>query len=353
MRILELITGGEPGGAQRHLVALTQYLAAAGEEMTVVHGGGSWVASRLAGCARIVRLPDLVRAVRPGKDWRAARQLRRMLLGDPPDLIHCHSSKAGVVGRWVAGRLGIPAVYTAHGYVFQDPTRAGWERRLYRRLEAWGARHAAAVIALTEADAAFAAGAGAKPRTYYIPNGVPIPPAPRRRRPGPPTVGFLGRFSREKGLDTLLPLARRETQWRWLLAGSGPQEEMVRAAAAAAHITWLGWIEERDPDFWEAIDLLVQPSWKEGAPYTVLDAMAAGVPVVATRVGALSSMLGAVDPALLVEPGDGAGLKRAINFAWTHRERLGRACHQEARARFDIQDQHRTTHAVLLEAARR
>jgi glycosyltransferase involved in cell wall biosynthesis len=159
--------------------------------------------------------------------------------------------------------------------------------------------------------------------TYRIANGVVPSSVSAATSRDIPRIGFMGRFSREKGLDWLIPIAKQHTQWQWAFAGDGDLRDLViKASSQSQHILWDGWVEDLDQWF-QNIDVLVQPSWKEGMPYTVIDAMAHRVPVVATRVGAMPEVLGEVDEDLLVSPGDSLGLISAIGYALDHQKLLG------------------------------
>ncbi len=351
VRVMEVITGGEPGGAQRHVVELIQYLVEAGHTVTLVHGGGRWVESQLKGVSTVRYLPDLVRDIRPQADRRALAALVDMMRTEGPDVVHCHSSKAGILARYAAHRVGVPAVYTAHGYVFQDPTQSNSFRLLFRTLERWAARRSAAIITMTADDERFARQYGPVDHVYRIVNGVkatepPLPGAAGNR------VGFLGRFSREKGLHDLLAVIAAHPEWRLELAGDGLFRPLVEQYQAQhANIHWRGWVDEL-ANFFESIDVLVQPSAKEGAPYSVLDALAAGVPVVGTRVGAMTEMLDAVDPHLAVEPGDREALAAAIQYALLNRAALAERAYAVASNQYALSNQLERTLSVLKEVSR-
>ena len=322
MKILELITGGEPGGAQRHVAELSQFLMGQGHQVVVAHGGGRWLADHLNNEIQVIYLEHLIRAPRIGSDIAAYQQIRGLLLQVKPDVVHCHSSKAGIIGRQAAWQAQVPSVYTAHGYVFVDPTRSWLQRKFYRYAEVWGARHSQATIVLSQRDLREAQAMAPWMPTYHIPNGVvPALALPTITR-DIPRVGFMGRFSREKGLDWLIPLAERHREWQWSFAGDGDLRALVfNAVSRSPHLMWEGWVEDI-AQWLQTIDVLVQPSWKEGMPYTIIDAMAHGVPVVATRVGAMPEVVAAVDDNLLVKPGDSLGLISAIGYALEHQGSL-------------------------------
>ncbi len=327
MKILELITGGEPGGAQRHVAELSGFLVYQGHQVIVAHGGGRWLANQLNKQIQVIYLEHLKRAPGIGTDIAAYRQVRDVLSQVKPDVVHCHSSKAGLIGRQAAWQAQVPSVYTAHGYVFVDPTRPWVQRKFYRYAEIWGVRHSQATIVLSQRDFREAQAMAPSVPIYHIPNGVVPAPILAGITRDIPRIGFMGRFSREKGLDWLIPLAERHPEWQWIFAGDGDLRELVfKSASRSSHIVWDGWVEEVGPWF-QSIDVLVQPSWKEGMPYTIIDAMAHCVPVVATRVGAMSEIVEAVDNGLLVNPGDSSGLLSAIGYALNHHERLGVSSH--------------------------
>ncbi|MHB1953492.1 MAG: glycosyltransferase [Sulfobacillus sp.] len=323
MKILELVTGGEPGGAQRHVKELSQVLVDQGHQVTVAHGGGHWLATHLDSRIGVHYLTMLGREMHPHRDLSALQEIVRLIGKLEPEVVHCHSAKAGMLGRWAAWRSGIPSVYTVHGFVFLDPTRSGLQRWFYRSAERWAARMGTATIAVARQDMVYASRFATKHQTYYIPNGVKEAPIVQHHTRGPvPRIGFMGRFSREKGMDWLLPLAVEHPEYQWIIAGDGDNLSLVQQAASHyPHLQFDGWVDDLDTWF-ASIDVLVQPSWKEGLPYTVLDAIARRVPVVATAVGGMPDVLADIDQKLLVAPGDAKGLYTAIQYALDQSDRL-------------------------------
>jgi glycosyltransferase involved in cell wall biosynthesis len=349
--VLEVITGGEAGGAQRHVRDLARGLGARGHDVLVLHGGGDWL-DRQAGI-RARRVPWLVRDISPGRDATAVVRLAGEIRRFRPAVVHAHSSKAGVVARWAARLARVPAVYTAHGFVFTDPTLSPRARQVYRWVEAASGRLARTVIAVSRRDLEAGRALGIA-RLVYIPNGVDIPPGGRARRPGAePVVGFLGRFTREKGFEVLVEaLASLEERPRLAVAGAGPLAEAYRAWCDRAGIpaVFLGW--QDDPAaFFAAIDVLVLPSWKEGLPYTLLDALAAGLPAVVTDVGGMGDVLRPLAPDWVVPPGDPAALGRAVRSAFAPPADFAARARAHIAAHYSLAAMVERTAAVLEEAA--
>ena len=140
MRICHVITRLIVGGAQENTVLSCRGLAERGHDVTLIAGpetgpeGSLWDKAEAAGCA-LVRVEAMRRAVRPNSDWRAARGLRHLFQQFRPDVVHTHSSKAGILGRWAAAKAGVPVVvHTIHGMSF-NRTQGPAAYHLYRWLE--------------------------------------------------------------------------------------------------------------------------------------------------------------------------------------------------------------------------
>ncbi len=346
MRIVEVITGGEQGGAQRHVAELVTYLARQGHEVRVIHGGGKWLTQAVDGVADIYYLPHLRREISV-RDVQTLWALGRLIGDLNPDVIHAHSSKAGILCRLVGWQVKIPVVYTVHGFVFFDPTRSIWSRGLYRLLETWGARHSRGIITLSDLDMEFAQKAGTRAVVRKIPNGVSVRPEGPRLPGARRNIGFIGRFTAEKGLDVVTTAAAMTPGWRWLIAGDGGlSRDLERTRRQLSNVEWLGWVDDTE-QFFRDVDIIVQPSYKEGLPYTVLDAMGWGLPVVATPVGALPEILGQVDRRLLCPVGDAQGLIKAVAFVFDNYGSLARACYELVKVRYDLDIQLKRTIETL------
>ena len=350
-RVLEVITNGEAGGAQRHVADLARGLSDRGDEVWVAHGGGHWLDAQSG--LRTVYVPELVPPIAPPRDVRAFWRLLAVIRVLRPDVVHAHSSKAGLLARWASRWERVPAVFTAHGYVFLDPTRPAWERSLYRLLEGWAARASSAVIGVSRRDAEAARGLGAQ-RATYIANGVRVGPDRWRRPTGDVLrVGFIGRFSREKGFDVLLDaLTAIDPRPELVVAGSGPMESAWRKRASDLRLVvrFVGW-QEPVTRFLTDLHALAIPSWKEGLPYVLLDALAFGVPTVVTDVGGMGETVGSLDPALVVPPGDPPALARAIDYALQLGDSFADRARELMQRSYNLDTMVNQTRRVLTEAA--
>jgi glycosyltransferase involved in cell wall biosynthesis len=249
-------------------------------------------------------------------------------------LLHAHDYKALTLAV-VAGALArAPVVATFHGDTAHDARVV-----FYERLARWLARFTSGVAATSEPLAARIRAAAPRTAIHVIPNGLRVPPAvtaevrlaARRTLGLPPearVVAFVGRLSLEKAPEVLLR-AVRGTGARVLIAGDGPLRSTLEAMAEGEDVRFLGFV----PDVGRvlaAVDVLALPSRTEGLPMAALEAMAAGVPVVASAVGSLPEVLG--DGAgVLVPPGDVEALRGALERLWVPATRQALA--QVARAR--------------------
>jgi glycosyltransferase involved in cell wall biosynthesis len=249
-------------------------------------------------------LPQMRRPVRPWRDMRAYARLKEIMRGIAPDIVHTHSSKAGVLGREAAFRLGIRNVlHTPHVFPFQ--WARGLSGRVYLAIERQLARHTRKLVCVGESQCADALSRGVAPagKMIVIRNGIELPePVSAVRRaelrlslgiqPDAPTVGMVARLAPQKGVGMFVRAAARVLQKRpetvFLMVGGGPLESEVRARA-----TELGLPPEKfrmlghradTAALYPAFDLLALSSLYEGLPYVLLEAMACGVPVVATDV---------------------------------------------------------------------
>jgi glycosyltransferase involved in cell wall biosynthesis len=322
------------GGVGRHVADLIDGLSEAGHEVIVCSPA---VPSRATRAVRHVPL-DLRRAIAPGADLMALRRLASVVRDVRPDVIHAHSSKAGAIvrlARVLAPRT--PVVYTPHGYAFAGHFSSSRERAAYRAIERALSPLTSRVLCVCEAEARLARSLGGGSRVRVVHNGIAPPPAgpPDERlaelaKRGP-VVGALTLLRPGKGLETLLDaaplLTARHPAVQVCIVGEGPDLEQLQARAAALGVAdavhFVGPTE--DPlSALRGMSVFVHPSWAESFPYVILEAMAVGLPIVASDVGGIGEAVADGESALLVAPGDAPALADALGALVDDRERAAR-----------------------------
>lgn len=250
------------------------------------------------------------------------RALDAVLTAFPAQVVHTHGYRADLVAGWAAWRAGRVRVSTLHGFTGGD-----WKNRLYERLQLRALRGYDAVVAVSAPIVTRLAGLGFRDaQVALIPNGwAPhVPPLSRgeaRAALGLPAsgalVGWVGRLSREKGADVFLDaLARLDgTEAVGVIIGEGRERAGLQADARRlgieSRLRWLG-LRPAAGRYMAAFDAFVLSSRTEGTPIALLEAMAAGVPVVAAAVGGVPAVVADAEEALLVAPEDPVALAQAL-----------------------------------------
>lgn len=247
----------------------------------------------------VARIPWLVRGISPARDVLAFLRILSLIRRWRPEVIHTHMTKAGLLGRLAGWLLRTPVmVHTYHGHVFTgyfSPGLSGWVVRLERFLAGLTDRLVAVGPTVKEQISGTFRIAPSE-KVAVIPLGVPAP-APPGVRPGPPVIGFAGRLVPVKDPVLLVKAAaaiRRETPTiRLRIAGDGPlRGEVARVAreeGLSGRVEHLGWIDDME-GFYRGIHCLILSSRNEGTPRSILEAQAAGIPVVATDVGGVRDL---------------------------------------------------------------
>ncbi len=235
---------------------------------------------------------------------------------DSPQIVQSFLFHANVVAPWAARRAGVPHVVTG---IRVAERRKRWHLRLARWADGWVDRH----VCVSESVRAFSAGAGGLPndKLLVIPNGVDLkrfatarsaPPSDLGIPSGRRLLAFVGRLDRQKGLDWLLRLLPRMLDglpdYDLLVVGAGPRRVALAELAAQVglvdRVRFVGYRGDI-PKILAASELLLLPSRWEGMPNVVLEAMAAGKPVVATEVEGVVEALGPAGSRQIVRPDHG------------------------------------------------
>lgn len=338
------------GGARRHVVDVCSGLAARGVRTTLVCSALREPAMRrdmqeLAARGVEVRELAMVRAIRPHVDLGHVLALRTLLRELQPDIVHTHSSKAGVLGRSASRLSGIGArVHTPHTFAFLFGAMFGsGSRSLFRSVERTLASSTDRFVAVSQDEALTFESAGFIPRdkVRVVPNGVDVQrfasALPLEREAlgvprGAKCIAVVGLLNIAKGQDLAIRAlaAPGLAETHLLVVGHGELAESyaqtAREVGVSTRTHFLGWRDDT-PRILRSVDALVLPSRWEGMPYIVLEAMAAGLPVVATRVDGARGVLEQARCGELCEIGSvdalAAGLRRVLTLDEPARRALG------------------------------
>lgn len=333
VRVLHVVTRMNVGGASRHLLSLLPLLPDRGFEPLLVHGTVEPEEGELPlEDLRAARLPSLRRPFNPATDVRAYAELSRLVRRYRPRVVHTHMAKAGTLGRTAARRRRVPAiVHTFHGHVLEGYFSAAVSR-LFVATERSVARRTDALVAVSGAvrDDLLRLGIGDAQRWRVIPYGFDLEPllAGRLDRtiarrslglpPAGPAVGIVGRLVPIKNHALFMDAARRVLERRadvtFVVAGDGElrttlEDEARRTLGDRARFT--GWVASL-PALYAALDVVVLTSLNEGTPVALIEAAAAGLPVVATDVGGVADVVVDGETGFLVPSGDSSALAARI-----------------------------------------
>lgn len=366
MHICHVITRLIVGGAQENTILTCEGLRQRGRRVTLVSGPttgpeGSLVERAKAGGYEYVEVRDLVRAVRPFRDLRARRQLREMFQKLQPDVVHTHSSKAGIVARFAAADAGVPIiVHTIHGMSF-NRTQPWPVRAAYAWLERQAARRSHRIVTVAEAmiEQSVAAGVCGREKMQTVYSGMETEQfdpqrydrAAVRREWGIDddaiVVGTVARLFRRKGYEQLLPImaraAARDGRLRFVWVGDGAQRRDYEAELSrlglAERTTLTGLVRPSEiPRLMAGFDLLAHTSQWEGLPRSVVQALLMRVPAVAFEIdGTPEVVLDGQTGRVVVLNDLGAFADAIVELAddGEARERMGVAGREHCLTRFD------------------
>lgn len=369
MHVAHIITRLIVGGAQENtLHNVEDQIRLYGDRVTLISGPGlgpeGTLEPRAFDSGADVRiLPDFQRKLHPWRDVRSFLEIVRILRQAKPDLIHTHASKAGILGRWAALKLGIPCVHTIHGASFHYGQSAT-AQRLYKSLERHAALATNKFISVAEAmtDQYVAARIAARDRFTTISSGFdvdpflnpPRPPAEVRHElgllPEHLVVGKVARLFHLKGhefvIEAARPLIEQFPQVRFLLVGDGilreQYERRLEELGIREQFVFAGLVPpQRVPELIHAMDIVVHTSLWEGLARVLPQSLIAGKPVVSFAIDGAAEVVVPGETGFLVPPQSTSELTDALALLASDsslRERLG----AEGRARFTDQFRHET-----------
>lgn len=355
LKILYIVTQGHWGGAQKYIYDLVEN-AGSDFEITVAVGEPNIMPDlqkKLAGNpnAKLIQLSFLVREISPLKDFLAIFELANLYKKIKPDIIHLNSTKAGALGSLAVCKLKAKSyklIYTVHGWVFNEPMSEK-KKRFYQKIEKYTAKPKNKIIVLSKNEKDIATHTLNIPENKLdiIPIGVDIPQnllsqTEARTKLTTTTqvlstenlsdkyiIGTIANFYPTKNLDNLIRsialIRNKIPNLKIILIGEGSErkllEDLINKLNLQSTVYLTGFLDNAG-QYLPAFDVFVLPSRKEGLPYTLLEAKAVKIPIIATTVGAISDIITNKKTGLLVNPENEHELSEAILYAFLHGEEM-------------------------------
>ncbi len=360
MRICHAITRLIIGGAQENTLLTCEGLHDRGHDVLLLAGpdtgpeGSLWDRATRYGY-RTAPINSMHRAIRPWSEWQTVRELRRAYDQFKPDIIHTHSSKAGILGRFAARSLpNCAIVHTIHGMSF-NRTQPWWIRRAYAGLERRAARYTTCIVSVADAMTDQAVAAGIAPRDRYttIYSGMQTewftPDEDKRRvvrrkfgvNDEHIVVGTVARLFRNKGYEQLIPAmadaAARDERLRFMWIGDGADRDsyldQLSHVGIRDRVTLTGLVPPDEvADSMQGFDMLVHCSQWEGLPRTVVQALLLEIPTVSFAIDGAPEVVIDGETGKLVPLNDIPALSAAIlHLAGNPQDRRSMGCAGRAR----------------------
>lgn len=370
MKVLRIIARLNIGGPARHVVLLDRGLRERGYQTLLVHGSldpgeGSLEQLAVDHGVPTCRVPELGRRINVFSDVQAFFSLLKITFREEPDVVHTHTAKAGTLGRLAAMVFNLTRprakrcviVHTFHGHVLTGYF-GPWGSRLARLAEralAMGTDSIVVLSASQKRDIVSRFAIASDAQTFIVPLGLDLAPllqlqggdAELRSELGIPSdvvvIAYVGRMVGVKDLGVLIrafAMAGRDRRLSLLLVGDGPLrvelERMVHEAGVETRTRFLGWRQDL-PSVYAAADICALSSVNEGTPVSLIEAMAAGKPVVASAVGGVPDIVKNGETGLLFAAGDAEAMAMALSQLSQNaqeRDRMGRLAREMVSKRF-------------------
>ena len=370
MRIAHVITRMIVGGAQENtLFTCEDLIRIYGDDVLLISGPSIGPEGELLGQGRggdvpLAVIPTLCRAIHPWRDWQSYREICRVIRKFQPDVVHTHSAKAGMLGRFAAWKLRVPAiVHTVHGAPFH-PYQSRLSRSFYQWCETRAAHRCHHLISVADAMTDLMVAARVAPREKFttIYSGMDVEPflaadqhrAEQRARFGftdeQVVVGKIARLFNLKGHEYVIAAAAQIVaacpQVRFLFVGDGllrqPLEEKIASAGLTEHFRFAGLVPPSEvPTLLGAMDILVHTSLREGLARTLPQALIAGKPVVSYDVDGAREVVIPGETGMLLPPQSIEPLAAAV-IELARDANLRRRLGEQGRGRFTDQFRHQT-----------
>lgn len=345
MKILHIITRMIQGGAQHVVIMTAKGQVDAGHDVTITHGPvygpeGSYVVLAEQSGAAVIELPAMHRAVRPWRDWRCIGQLRKLIRDIQPDVVHTHSSKAGILGRIAAWKEKVPCVvHTIHGLGFHD-RQSMLTRRTFIRAEKIAAKRCHKIIGVSAATVReFRRRNIGKADQFTIVHAaididefeqwnetfaskVDVIKRSMGLNPDGRLIGVVARLDKLKGhndlLDVLPGLFEKYPNLQVLFVGDGFYRKAVEGRLKWAKLQDRVVITGTVPlsvaaQLMIAMEVVALPSYQEGQPLVLAEALLCGCAIVGYDIGGVGEICINRQTGRLVKVGDKKGLAKCID----------------------------------------
>lgn len=366
MRIMHISTRLILGGSQENTILSCEGQADHGHAVSLVYGpiygpeGSLLDRARAHGGIECIETPHLIRPLHPLRDWLCYRDLRRLIRDWKPDVVHTHSSKAGIIARLAAWKERIPCiVHTIHGLAFH-PYQKKWRNAIYIIAERIAAKRCHRIICVADAmrDQALAAGIGREEQYITVYSGMEIDrflePAWSRDDVRSElgldkndfVIGTISRLAELKGHDDLLdaigPLMREHPEVKMLWVGDGWWRDRllkrVDDMGLRDRVITTGLVPPDDiPKYHQAMDIVAHMSYREGLPRVVTQSLLSGLPTIAYDVDGTREVCIDGQTGRLLKPGDVSALGEAARWMTEHpdeRRQMGARGRELCRQRF-------------------
>jgi glycosyltransferase involved in cell wall biosynthesis len=331
-KLAYVITQAEMGGAQKSILLLCKYLKSQ-YNITVYSAPEGELIDELK-VLGITHIPveDMVREINLLKDYKAYKYLKKEFLDKAFDIVHCHSSKAGIIAREAAYSAKVKnIIYTAHGFVFNEPMNK-YKKDLYVFLEKFEAKKSNTIICVDPNDVTIAQKLNMKCKNQitYIPNGIDFDIEQDSNNNSNSvknsfTFGFVANFYENKGHRYLIQAFNELVKTvnykaNLVLIGSGElEQEMKFLSKDNSYIKFLGFRKDAQ-ELMKSFDCFVMSSIKEGFPFVILEAIKNKIPVISTDVGAIKEILQNGKLGYIAKPFDSEDLMNTMIYVYNNHE---------------------------------
>ena len=324
MRVLFIITRSDViGGASVHLLDLARGVQESGNEVLIAVGGdGIFITYAEEQGLNCISIKNMVRELDLKRDIVCYFELRELISDWNPDIIHAHSSKAGVLGRYAARSLNVPCVFTAHGWAFTEGV-SKIKRIIYCWVERLVSSYSSKIITVSNYDRELALrwGVGSSDLIVTVHNGMPptgVVSLNKRKDSGVKLI-MVARLEAPKDhafLLKALALLPSDKDWSIDFVGDGPNmpqlKKIVDDLNLSERVSFLGACSDVAQRLADSDVFCLLSNW-EGFPLTILEAMRAGLPVIASSVGGVPEAVDNLKTGFLIEPGDISALVKSLS----------------------------------------